>query len=148
MDVVLDIDGGFLGLHEEFALPADLEGIVGRFGYAADLQGIFDDHIAVIQRVAVLVVDVPPEGLKERVEEFLPELGFVVLAGAIGVAVSLEGATNWRIISGTDMGSPSQTGWRILSDYIRLWRRRELLFSCWSPSTWQQKNPNSSCKAT
>ena len=37
--------------------------------------------------VAVAVVHIPAEGFKERVEEFLAQLGFVVLAGAVGFAV-------------------------------------------------------------
>ena len=97
VDVVLDVDGGFLGFDVELALATDLEGVIGGFGGAFDLEGVLDDHLAVFGGEVVFVVHVPAEGFKERVEELLAQLGFVVFTGAVGFAVFVR---NWRRAGG------------------------------------------------
>ena len=81
-DVVLDVDGGLLGFEEELAGAADAEAVVGRLGGLADFDGVFVDDVLVGLGVALLVVNVPAEGLEERVEEFAADLGFVVVGRA------------------------------------------------------------------
>ena len=51
---------------------------------------VFVDDVFVGFGVASGVVDVPAEGFEEGVEEFAADLGFVVLAGFVGVEVALE----------------------------------------------------------
>ena len=68
----------------------DAEGIVGRFGGAGEADLVFVDDVFVGFGVAGGVVDVPAEMFKEGVEEFAAELGFVVLAGFVGVEVAFE----------------------------------------------------------
>ena len=77
--VVLDVDGGLLGLDEELARAADAEAVVGGLGRAADLDGVLVDDVLVGLGVALRVVDVPAEGLEEGVEELAAELGLVVV---------------------------------------------------------------------
>ena len=89
-EIVFQIDGGLLGFEEELARAADAKAVVGRLGVAADLDGILVDDIFVRFGVALLVVDVPAEGLEERIEELPPQLGFVVALALIGFAVLLE----------------------------------------------------------
>jgi len=78
--VGLDIDGGFLGLDEELADPADAEAVIGGLGRPADLDRVLVDDVLVGLGVALLVVDVPAEGFEERVDELAADLGLVVAA--------------------------------------------------------------------
>ena len=90
VDVVLDIDGRLLGFDEELALATHAEGVIGGFGGAFNLEGILDEHLAILGSIAIFVVDVPPEGFKEFIEECLAEAGFIVFTGAVGFAILFE----------------------------------------------------------
>ena len=50
VNVVCDIHFGLFGFYKEFALPADLEGVIGGFGCAFDIDRI---------------LDAPPRGIRE-----------------------------------------------------------------------------------
>ena len=89
-DLVFYIYGGFLGFEEKLARAADAETIVGGFGVAADLDGIFVDDVFVGLGVPLLIGNVPPERLEERIEKLPAHLGFVVALAFIGFAVLLE----------------------------------------------------------
>ena len=89
-EIVFQIDGGFLGFEEKLARAADTKTIVGSFGVAADLDGIFMDDIFIRLGVALLIGDIPPERLEERIEKLPTHLGFVVALALVGFAVLLE----------------------------------------------------------
>jgi len=59
-------------------------------GYAADLYGVFVDDVLVGLGVSGLVVDVPSKGDEQRVDKLAADLGFVISACVIIVAVSGE----------------------------------------------------------
>ena len=101
--VVFDVDRGLLGLDEELARAADAEAVVRGLGRAADLDGVLVDDVLVGLGVAGPVVDVPAEGLEERVDELAADLGLVVVAGEIGVALRSKRSTRSR----TSAGAPT-----------------------------------------
>lgn len=76
--VVLDIDRGFLSFDEELARAADSEAVIGRLGVAADLDRVLVNDLLVSFGVALLVVNVPAEKREKGIDEFLPNLRFVV----------------------------------------------------------------------
>jgi hypothetical protein len=49
-----------------------------RLGRATYLHGVLVDDLFIGLGVALLIVDIPSEGLEERVQELLAELDFVV----------------------------------------------------------------------
>jgi len=57
---------------------------------AGDAEGVLVDNVLVRLSVALPVVDVPAEGLEERVDELSAHLGLVVRPGAIVASVALE----------------------------------------------------------
>src|SRR5207249_530945 len=89
-DIVLDVHGSLFGFEKEFARASDAKAVIGGFRRLADLDGVFMDNVFVGFGVTLLVVDVPAEGLEERIEEFAAEPGFVVLRRAVGILVALE----------------------------------------------------------
>ena len=76
--VVAHVDRGLLGFEKELPPAADAEAVVRGLGRAADLDRVFVDDVLVGFGVALLVVDVPAEGLEEWVEKLVAELSFVV----------------------------------------------------------------------
>ena len=88
--VALDADCGLLGLEEELARAANAKAVVWGFGGTADLDSVFMDDVLVRFCVPLLVGDVPPQGLEERVNELAPDLRFVVVRVLVGVAVRPE----------------------------------------------------------
>jgi hypothetical protein len=74
----------------KLAGAADTEAVVGSFGLLPDLDGVLVYDFLVRLGIAGPVGHVPAEGLEQGIEELLPELGFVVLAGFVVVAVPLE----------------------------------------------------------
>jgi len=87
---VLEVDGWFLGFDKEFALSADAKGIVGRFGDAADFDGVFVDDILVGFGMSCRIVDIPAQCFKEGIDEFAANLRFVIPVGFIGFNVAFE----------------------------------------------------------
>ncbi len=85
-----DVDGRFLGLHEELAHPADAEAVVGRLGLPADLDGVFVDHVLVRLGVTGRVVNVPTQGAEEWVDELVADLGLVVSPPSACMDVATE----------------------------------------------------------
>ena len=59
-------------------------------GCAADFYGVFVDDVLVGLGVSGLVVYVPTEGLEERIDKLVADLGFAISAYVIIVAVSGE----------------------------------------------------------
>src|SRR5574341_2433486 len=90
MNLLADVDRGFLGLDEEFARPADAEAVIGGLAAARDLDGVFVDHVLVGFGIALLVVHVPAEQLEEGVYDLAAHLGFVVRAGTVAVEVAAK----------------------------------------------------------
>ncbi len=64
-EIVLDIDGGFLGFEEELARAADAEAVVGGLGDAADLDGILVDDILVCLGVPARLFTSQPSASKK-----------------------------------------------------------------------------------
>jgi hypothetical protein len=89
-DVFLDKNRGLLGLEEKLARATDAETVVGGLGSVPDTKSVLVDDISVGFSETLLVMNVPPEGFPERIEEVVAELSFVVLTGAIGILVKLE----------------------------------------------------------
>jgi len=56
----------------------------------ADPDGVFVDHILVGFSMALLVINIPTKRFEQWIEELAPKLGFVVLAGVISFAISVE----------------------------------------------------------
>jgi len=83
VDVVADVHARFFGFDEEFARGADAESVIRRFDRALIFNGVFVDHLAVLRGEVGAVVHIPAERLEEGIEEFLAELGFVIMPGAI-----------------------------------------------------------------
>jgi hypothetical protein len=90
VDIVLDVDGRFLGLDEELAGAVDAEGIVGGGGSRSGLEGVFVDDVFVGFGVTLAVDDVPAEGFEKGVEELAVELGLFLVTGAVGSQVVFE----------------------------------------------------------
>jgi len=67
----------------------EAKAVIRGLGGAADFDRVFVNNILVRLGVALFVVDVPVEGFEQGVDEFAPDLGFVVRL-LIGVAVQLE----------------------------------------------------------
>lgn len=88
--VGLDGDGGLFGFEEELTGAADAEAVVGGLDVAADFDGILVDDVLVGVGVALLVVDIPAEGLPEGVEVFAAELRLVVAGGLVVLDMGLE----------------------------------------------------------
>jgi len=57
---------------------------------AANFYGIFVDDVFICLGIAILVIYVPSQELKKRVDELAPKLGFVVLTGTICLAVCIK----------------------------------------------------------
>ena len=86
------MDGGFLGLDEEFAGAADAEGIVRRGGAGAgNAERIFVDDVLVGLGIALSVVHVPAKGGEEWVDEFLADPCLLVVGVNVGIEVATEG---------------------------------------------------------
>jgi len=77
-------------LNEELANSTDPETVVGGFRIAVDLDRIFVDYLLVTLGGALLVIDIPPEELEERIQEILAKLRLVVRAAAVFVGVPSE----------------------------------------------------------
>jgi len=79
-DIFLDIDGWFLCFQKEFPCSANAEAVIRGFYDTAYFNRIFMDYIFLSLRIALLVVNIPTESIKEGVDKFLPNLGLVVFA--------------------------------------------------------------------
>jgi hypothetical protein len=86
VDGVFDADGRLFGLQKEFARTAYPEAVIGRVHVALDPDGVLVDDVLVRLGVSIAIVDVPAQGLEKRIDEFEPDLGFVIASGMVGVA--------------------------------------------------------------
>ena len=89
-DVLLDVDGRLFGFEKEFARVVQAEAVVRGFDRAGDADLVFVDDVLVGFGFTGGVINVPAQGLEEGVEELAADLGFVVLAGLVGVVVPGE----------------------------------------------------------
>ena len=89
-DVLLDVNGRFLGFEKKFARAANAKTVIRGFCRAAHADGIFMNDVLVGFGVALLVVNVPAQRLEKRIKEFAAQLGFVVLAGFVSVELLFE----------------------------------------------------------
>ena len=90
IDLVLDVHRGLLGLDEELALLAEAEGVVRRLGRVADLHLVLVDHLFVLLREALRVVDVPAERGEEGVDELVAGRDLAERGGVVLVVVAFE----------------------------------------------------------
>jgi hypothetical protein len=88
--VVLNPNGGLLGLDEKLAGAADAEGVIGGRHQPADLQGVLMDDVLVGLGMTGAVEDIPAKGVKERVEELATELRLLVVGREVGIEVAAE----------------------------------------------------------
>src|SRR5262249_55043995 len=88
--IVLDVDRRFLGFEKELLGAADPKTVVGGFGHPADFDCVFVNDILIGFGIALDIVHVPAEAFEERIDEFLAQLGFVVMAGFVGLGIVLE----------------------------------------------------------
>ena len=72
LDLLADVDGGFFGLDIKGAASPRKEAVVGVFGAAAALQARFVQHL-------MAVADIPAQRGEEGIDEFLPQLSFVIV---------------------------------------------------------------------
>ena len=90
-DGLANVNRGFLGLDEEAPRAASgAKTVVRRFDASAHANRVLVDDLFIGVGVALAIVDVPTEGLEQRIDELLAELGLVVLAGLIGRPMGLE----------------------------------------------------------
>ncbi|MDP8215106.1 MAG: hypothetical protein RAO92_04335 [Candidatus Euphemobacter frigidus] len=89
-DLPFYINGGFLGFDKELASSPDPKTIIGGLGDATDFDGVFGDDVLVSLGVALLIVDVPAQGLEERIDELGANVGFLVTGTFISFQVSVE----------------------------------------------------------
>ena len=82
-DLLADVDGGLFGLDIEGAPPPGQEAVIGVFGAAAAFYARFVQDL-------LAVADIPAQRGKEGVNEFLPQLRFVVVGLAIALSVPLK----------------------------------------------------------
>jgi hypothetical protein len=98
---------GLFRFQEELARAADAEAVIGGLGSAADLDLVFVDDILVGFGIALAVVHIPAEGLEHGVDEFLAELGLVVVWRGVGVGMFSEAVNEVEnIVRGGHEGSP------------------------------------------
>ena len=71
-DIVLDIDRWALGFQEKLARSSYAEAVVRRLGRFADFDRVLMNHILVLFRVALAIIDVPTERLEKRIEKLPP----------------------------------------------------------------------------
>ena len=83
-------DRGLLGLHEELAVLADMEGVVRSFGRSAHLDLVFVDDLFVLLGELLDVVHVPAERGEEGVDELQADRGLAERGIAVLVVVALE----------------------------------------------------------
>lgn len=76
-----------LGLDEEFGAVVYAEVIIRPEGC---FRGKFNDHVAFMRGFVGLVLDVPAEGLEERIKKIDTDLGLIVVFGKVVMLVLLE----------------------------------------------------------
>jgi len=59
-------------------------------GRPANLDSVFVDYVLVSLGVALLIVDVPPQGLEQGIDKLQAYRGLVVAAGAVGIQVAVK----------------------------------------------------------
>ena len=89
-DIVLDVHGRVPGFEEKLSRAADAKTVIRRLGAVGVFVGVCVDYILVGFSAALLVINIPAEGFEERVKEFTANLGFVVMAGLVSLAVALK----------------------------------------------------------
>jgi hypothetical protein len=89
-DIVLDVHGRAPGFEEKLSRAADAKTVIRRLGAVGGFVGVCVDYILVGFSAALLVINIPAEGFEERVKEFTANLGFVVMAGLVSLAVALK----------------------------------------------------------
>src|SRR6266700_3800480 len=88
--IVFDVHGWPLGFQKKLSRATDAEAVIRGLGRFPDLDGVLVDNVFIGFGVAGGVFHVPAERLEKRIQEFAPDLGFVVVAGAVRVPVALE----------------------------------------------------------
>ena len=76
-----------LGLYEELCCAIYAEVVIRAQG---SFRRYFDDHIAIMGRFVVLVLDVPAESSEEGVQEVDADLGFGIAFGEVVVFILFE----------------------------------------------------------
>ena len=79
VNVLSDVHRGLLGLQKELALAANAKRVVRSPGGAAHLDGVLMDHILVGLGKPLLVIDIPAQGLEERIDKLSSNLGLIVV---------------------------------------------------------------------
>ena len=91
-----DVDGALLGFDEKLPQGADAEGVIRVFLVPFHLQAVFWTHLPVLRRSHRPISDVPSEGLKQRVDQRLANVGFVDAGSEEDLAVGGEVLTQLR----------------------------------------------------
>ncbi|HPH34153.1 MAG TPA: hypothetical protein PLU94_01530 [Methanoregulaceae archaeon] len=76
--IILDIYSRFFCFDNEFSGAPDPEGVIDKFCGSSNSNRVFVRNFFVEFRVALCIVNIPSEGLKERIEEFPTQSGLVV----------------------------------------------------------------------
>ena len=85
--IIFNIHGRFLCFDNEFPGAPDPKSIVNKLGGPPDADWVFVDNFFVLFGIAPGIVDIPTEGLEERINELPPELGFVELSSPVSCLV-------------------------------------------------------------
>ena len=79
--VGVDIDTAFLGLGVKLGQGADAESVIRGFLLPFDLQTVFGNNFAVLQRGHGRVAHVPAQGFEKRIDQTLADMGFLDAKG-------------------------------------------------------------------
>jgi hypothetical protein len=90
MNIVFDVRRGLLGFQEKLSLASNTKRVVRGLGGRSYTDSVLMDNVLVSFRKSLLVIDVPSQGLEERINEFSSNLSFVVMPGFVGRQVIFE----------------------------------------------------------
>jgi hypothetical protein len=88
--VEAQVDPALLGLGVKLELGPDPEGIVRGALAALDVQAVLGHDLAILERGPRLVADVPAQCLEKRIDQGLPDVGFLDAGGEEGFVVGRE----------------------------------------------------------
>jgi hypothetical protein len=98
--IILNVYRRPFGFKEKLARAADTETIVRSAGSVANFDGIFVNYVFICLGIALFIIDVPAQSLEEWIKKFTADLGFIVVAGFVGFAVTLKTLDKIKVLAG------------------------------------------------
>ena len=86
-----DVDAALLGFGVKLRQRADAEGVIGGLLLAFHVQAVFENRLrSIAGRPSPAVADVPAQGLEERVDQVLADVGFLDAGGKERLSIGRE----------------------------------------------------------